>query len=90
MPLCFALDATWTDPGPGITRGLAHALEQLGRPVPALSELERFIGPPLKLNFAELLETGTRFAQGRLFGEPRPVLDEILDETTTQPIRRSA
>lgn len=38
----------------------------------------------------ELLDIDTGFAQGHLFGEPRPVRDEILDETTTQPIRRSA
>jgi phosphoglycolate phosphatase len=57
MQLFFDLDGTLTDPGPGITRCLAHALEQLGRPAPPLGELERFIGPPLKLNFSELLET---------------------------------
>jgi cyclic-di-GMP phosphodiesterase TipF (flagellum assembly factor) len=38
----------------------------------------------------ELLDIDTGFAQGHLFGEPRPVRDDILDETTTQPIRRSA
>ncbi len=38
----------------------------------------------------ELLDIDTGFAQGHLFGEPRPVRDEILDETTAQPIRRKA
>jgi cyclic-di-GMP phosphodiesterase TipF (flagellum assembly factor) len=38
----------------------------------------------------ELLDIDIGFAQGHLFGEPRPVRDEILDETVPQPIRRSA
>ncbi|WP_421792574.1 EAL domain-containing protein [Hyphobacterium sp.] len=38
----------------------------------------------------ELLDIDIGFAQGHLFGEPRPVRDEILDETVAEPIRRSA
>lgn len=38
----------------------------------------------------ELLDIDVGFAQGHLFGEPRPVRDDILDETTAEPIRRSA
>lgn len=38
----------------------------------------------------ELLDIDIGFAQGHLFGEPRPVRDDILDETTAEPIRRSA
>jgi cyclic-di-GMP phosphodiesterase TipF (flagellum assembly factor) len=38
----------------------------------------------------ELLDIDIGFAQGHLFGEPRPVRDEILDETIAEPIRRSA
>lgn len=53
----FDLDGTLTDPAPGITRCLAHALEQLGRPAPDLRSLERFIGPPLQQSFGSLLAT---------------------------------
>jgi cyclic-di-GMP phosphodiesterase TipF (flagellum assembly factor) len=38
----------------------------------------------------ELLDIDVGFAQGHLFGEPRPVRDDILDETIAEPIRRSA
>ncbi|MEE2525373.1 EAL domain-containing protein [Hyphobacterium sp. HN65] len=38
----------------------------------------------------ELLDIDIGFAQGHLFGEPRPVRDDILDETIAEPIRRSA
>ena len=55
MELLFDLDGTLTDPAPGITGCIAHALERLGRPVPARGDLERFIGPPLAESFAELL-----------------------------------
>ena len=53
----FDLDGTLTDPEAGITRSWAHALEVLGRPVPPLKELTRFIGPPTRDVMAELLGT---------------------------------
>ncbi len=56
----FDLDGTLTDPAPGITRSLAHALAELGAEVPSLRALERFIGPPLQQTFAELLDTRDR------------------------------
>jgi cyclic-di-GMP phosphodiesterase TipF (flagellum assembly factor) len=37
----------------------------------------------------ELLDIDMGFAQGHLFGEPKPVRDEILDEAA-EPIRKSA
>jgi phosphoglycolate phosphatase len=55
--LLFDLDGTLTDPGIGITRCLQHALASLGRPVPPVEVLRRYIGPPLQGTFAELLET---------------------------------
>ena len=55
--LFFDLDGTLTEPAPGITACLAHALHALGRPTPPPSELRRFIGPPLRDAFAELLAT---------------------------------
>ncbi|HEX8852399.1 MAG TPA: HAD hydrolase-like protein [Pyrinomonadaceae bacterium] len=51
----FDLDGTLTDPFDGITNCLRYALEKLGRPCPASSELSIYIGPPLRENFAALL-----------------------------------
>src|SRR5262249_19154009 len=52
--LLFDLDGTLTDPLVGIGRCIQHAMSQLGREVPALAELSRFVGPPLRGTFAEL------------------------------------
>lgn len=57
MDLFFDLDGTLTDPAVGITRCLQHALRALGRHAPPAKQLRRFIGPPLRRTFAELLET---------------------------------
>lgn len=57
MNVLFDLDGTLTDPGPGITRCIQHALVSLGRPAPATESLLRFVGPPLQQSFAEILET---------------------------------
>jgi phosphoglycolate phosphatase len=53
----FDLDGTLTDPREGITRCIQFALEKLGRPIPPQSELEAYIGPPLRGTFASLLES---------------------------------
>jgi phosphoglycolate phosphatase len=53
----FDLDGTLTDPAVGITRSLQHALVALGRQAPPMTALTRFIGPPLRRTFAELLAT---------------------------------
>jgi phosphoglycolate phosphatase len=57
MNLLFDLDGTLTDPQTGITRCLVHALEQLGIAAPQPTHLRRYIGPPLRSAFAELLGT---------------------------------
>ena len=57
MIFFFDLDGTLIDPAVGITRSLQHALEKLGRAVPPAAALTRFIGPPLRETFAELLAT---------------------------------
>ncbi len=94
MQLLFDLDGTLTDPGLGITRCLAHALEQLGRPAPGRAELERYIGPPLQQNFSELLGSSDdeliseaiaryrdRFGEVGLFeNEVYPGIPELLRE----------
>ena len=46
------LDGTLTDPFPGISRCIMHALEQMDMPVPGDVALQRWIGPPLKASFA--------------------------------------
>jgi len=55
LRLLFDLDGTLTDPGLGITRCLQHAIARLGRPVPPAETLRRFVGPPLRATFMELI-----------------------------------
>jgi phosphoglycolate phosphatase len=58
--LLFDLDGTLTDPLPGIAKSIQHALVTLGREAPNLSDLRRFVGPPLRASLAELLGTTER------------------------------
>jgi phosphoglycolate phosphatase len=51
----FDLDGTLTDPKPGITRCIQHALTELGEPVPHADDLEWCIGPPLAETFSQLV-----------------------------------
>lgn len=51
----FDLDGTLTDPFVGITSSIQFALGQLGATVPAAETLRRYIGPPLRETFNELL-----------------------------------
>jgi phosphoglycolate phosphatase len=60
MDLLFDLDGTLTDPAKGITLCLQNALLALGRDAPPLEHLQRYIGPPLRGTFAELLATDER------------------------------
>ncbi len=53
----FDLDGTLTDPRPGITRCIQHALTALGREAPSEEELLWCIGPPLQESFPRLLDT---------------------------------
>jgi phosphoglycolate phosphatase len=60
MPLSnilFDLDGTLTEPALGITNCYRFALESLGRPAPAQSDLLKFIGPPMRRSFAGILAT---------------------------------
>jgi phosphoglycolate phosphatase len=61
----FDLDGTLTDPKPGITQCIAHALTGLGRTPPDLDELSWCIGPPLRGTFAQLLDTTDEAALDR-------------------------
>jgi phosphoglycolate phosphatase len=58
MPLTniiFDLDGTLTDPADGITRCYQHALDALGARGHTRQELLKFIGPPMRQNFAAIL-----------------------------------
>lgn len=50
----FDLDGTLTDPQVGITRCLAHAMAEVGRPVADPNSLRSSIGPPLVEGFGAL------------------------------------
>lgn len=58
--LFFDLDGTLIDSAVGITRCVAHALQQLGEPVPDDAALRRWIGPPLRDSFGPLLNDAAR------------------------------
>ena len=51
----FDLDGTLTDPREGIVACFKYTLLELGYCVPPDSDLERYIGPPLREGFASLL-----------------------------------
>jgi Predicted phosphatases len=44
--IIFDLDGTLTNSEPGITSSVKYALEKMGQPVPDISILRKFIGPP--------------------------------------------
>jgi phosphoglycolate phosphatase len=44
-------DGTLVDSAPGIVSTIAYALTELGRPVPPMNELLRWVGPPLPESF---------------------------------------
>lgn len=52
--ILFDLDGTLTDSYDGIINGVLYALGKLGENTPELSELKRFIGPPLYKSFSDL------------------------------------
>jgi len=56
--LFFDLDGTLTDPAPGLTASIEHALDAVGHPDPPEADaLRDCIGPPLRDSFARLLDT---------------------------------
>ena len=54
MTVFLDLDGTLTDPKPGITGSIAHAMAKLGLPCPPADELTFAIGPALLDTFARL------------------------------------
>jgi phosphoglycolate phosphatase len=49
----FDLDGTLTNSGPGVIDCVTRTLVSMGRPVPPMSTLRRFIGPPLFQSFTQ-------------------------------------
>jgi len=45
------LDGTLVDSAPGIVQSIAFTLRQVGRPVPPIGDLLRWVGPPLPQSF---------------------------------------
>jgi phosphoglycolate phosphatase len=54
--IVFDLDGTLTDPFEGVTKSINYALTQLGFEGLPPEQLKKYIGPPLKDTFAELLK----------------------------------
>src|SRR5689334_14274676 len=57
MNLLIDLDGTLTDSKRGIIACIQHALRSMGHAAPEESALIRYVGPPLKSAFRELLQT---------------------------------
>jgi len=55
--ILFDLDGTLTDPKEGITKCIRYALRQMQMDSPPPDQLTWCIGPPLKISFANLLDT---------------------------------
>lgn len=53
--ILFDLDGTLTDPQQGICRSINYTLEHFGAQPKPLCQLTKYIGPPLRDSFAELL-----------------------------------
>ena len=47
----FDFDGTVVDTGEGILKSLQYSFEQMGREVPDLKDLKKFIGPPIHYSF---------------------------------------
>ena len=52
--ILFDLDGTIVDSAPGITSTLAYVFAEMGRPVPPMDELMRYVGPPILDSFRDL------------------------------------
>ena len=69
--IAFDLDGTLTDPESGLTSGFAYALTKMGVDYGDKKSLRRFIGPPLKAEFAAVYSFSDAEAEEcvRLFRE---------------------
>ena len=67
----FDLDGTISDPLPGFSRSINHALRLQGLPERAPADLARFIGPPLDESAVELTASADPAAHARLIADYR-------------------
>ncbi|EOL49365.1 HAD family hydrolase [Enterococcus caccae] len=58
--ILFDLDGTITDSGEGIIHSVVYALKKMNRQLPAIEELNSFIGPPLNESFSKLYHLDTQ------------------------------
>jgi phosphoglycolate phosphatase len=84
----FDLDGVLLDSRTAIVRCIEHGLREHGVDVPAASELERFIGPPLVDAFAEL--AGPDLVGACLASYRERYVHSSLEETTVVPGAREA
>lgn len=77
MCILLDLDGTLTDPAPGITKSIQFALRACGYEVPPASSLTRFIGPPLKDTFVELVPDGDEAIWSRLVDSYRERFSDV-------------
>ena len=77
----FDLDGTLTDPKPGITRCIRHAMAALGRTPPEADDLHWCIGPPRRGSFARLLDS----SDGELLDRAR-ALTPTCHATTVEDV----
>ncbi|MGV3616559.1 MAG: HAD family hydrolase [Fimbriimonas sp.] len=73
----FDLDGTLTDPKPGITRCIAHALRCMGRVAPDPDTLTWCIGPPLTHSLPTLLECEDKAEIARAIGHYRERFGDV-------------
>ena len=66
--ILFDLDGTLTDPKEGIVRCIRYALTRLGTPCPDETELQTYIGPPLRGTFSAILNSTDRDLVERAIG----------------------
>ncbi len=79
----FDLDGTLTDPGEGITNGVAYALEKFGIHTTDRAELYKFIGPPLLESFTEFYglteaQAYQAIAYYREYYAPKGLLENVV------------
>jgi phosphoglycolate phosphatase len=79
----FDLDGVLLDSRTAIVRCIQHGLRENGAPVPAATDLERWIGPPLIDNFAAL--AGPDLADACLTSYRERYVHSSLLETTVVP-----
>lgn len=61
--ILFDLDGTITDSKEGIVASVQFALDKMGVPETKVSNLEKFVGPPLKFSFQEYYAFSDEFAE---------------------------